>query len=357
MRTSYLMISLLLATPWSQAEPDLSLYIDGDNYIGLSYFENTDTGGDSGMGLDVRWKQEFNFPQAYKASEENPSEGDGTKTASRKNTVCVDPNDSEKEVSCSGAAGKRYKKIGLDLNVEGKFPFRESVGHRFGKVGVDWDYMKILAQPAGGGWGYGVSAGVDLSYEFGGEDDNRQASYEAFLKAKFTYPLSATLPPNYPASSFNPLEWPFIALRAVAGAVDTNVDDSFVAAGLNSQPDTPLFHFRYGLVDPDKDEARKAILGGDENYDRWSAEVSHTSPLFLYDGAEYGIAVTFRHYREVGASTAIEDAGLDRFTYRAIALQRRLKDSKILLSYSSGKLPFDLQDESVVSLGWSYNLK
>ena len=111
---------------------------------------------------------------------------------------------------------------------------------------------------------------------------------------------------------------------------------------------TPAFRIGLDSVDPNSNTPR-AVTGDDSSYIRFSGEVSLWVPL----ETRVPIAFTFnyRHYREIDASSIVKAANLDSYDIRTFSLTGA---SGLFVSYSSGRLPFDLQSDDVVELGWKY---
>lgn len=111
----------------------------------------------------------------------------------------------------------------------------------------------------------------------------------------------------------------------------------------------------YGEVDASKDDARMALTNVD-TFDRVAAEVHLQYQLKFREGRKYSpksIAFNYRYYGEVDPPDAIKQADLDIFQRGVV----RLKFEKgLYVAVSEGKLPFDLQSESVLEVGLSQNL-
>lgn len=105
---------------------------------------------------------------------------------------------------------------------------------------------------------------------------------------------------------------------------------------------------RIGLdsIDPNDDTPR-AIAGDSSSFYRFSGELSLWIPL----QTRVPLALTFnyRYYKELGASSAVEDANLDSFNLRTVSLTGT---NGIFASYSSGRLPLDMQNDNVLEIGW-----
>ena len=121
-------------------------------------------------------------------------------------------------------------------------------------------------------------------------------------------------------------------------------DNSFLGAvGI-----TPAFRIALDSMDPDRESPRSTLAGDDSDYLRLSAELSFWMPL---PATRQPLALTFsyRHYRELDASEAVKAEALDSHDLRTFTLS---SSGGIIVSYSSGRLPFAVQDDDVLTLGW-----
>lgn len=108
----------------------------------------------------------------------------------------------------------------------------------------------------------------------------------------------------------------------------------------------------YGSVNPTRNEERKRLLGSLGNYRRWNAEFSYSIPV---NRAKLrSIDLNYRLYREASPVDAIKAAGLDR---NRLALVRANLDQDFFLQYSRGSLPFDLNSERALMIGWTMKLE
>lgn len=93
--------------------------------------------------------------------------------------------------------------------------------------------------------------------------------------------------------------------------------------------------------------------GNLKGYRRWDAEVVYRIDL---KGAVLSIPLKSlefqcRHFQEVSAPAAVEQASIDRSRLGTIRLN--LGDDKFI-AYSRGSLPFDKQRDRTVRIGWEY---
>lgn len=96
-------------------------------------------------------------------------------------------------------------------------------------------------------------------------------------------------------------------------------------------------------------ETPRTIAGDDSSYERVSYEFSLNMPLDELLNIPYTFTYNFRGYEEVSPSDIVKAANLDKYRLRTYSL---ITPTGIVVSYSSGRLPFGLADESIVSLGF-----
>jgi len=101
-------------------------------------------------------------------------------------------------------------------------------------------------------------------------------------------------------------------------------------------------------VDPSA-ETPRALAGDSSSYQRVSGEVSISMPVTTIMGESVTFGFNYRTYQEIDASSIVKDARLDKYHLRTYSFSL---PNGLLASYSSGRLPFDLQDDDVVAIGW-----
>ncbi len=109
---------------------------------------------------------------------------------------------------------------------------------------------------------------------------------------------------------------------------------------------TPAVRLGIDQIDPN-DETPRAMAGDDSSFLRASGEVSLWVPLPT--DQPLALTVSYRHYREISASSVVKDANLDSYNVRTIGLTGPFG---LFVTYSSGQLPLDLHSDNVVALGW-----
>jgi hypothetical protein len=101
-------------------------------------------------------------------------------------------------------------------------------------------------------------------------------------------------------------------------------------------------------VDPNMQTPR-AIAGDNSSYTRLSGEFSLIVPLQKLASLPYYLTFNYQIYAEMGASDIVKTANLDAYQLKTYSLNT---PTGIFVSYSSGRLPFGLENESTVELGF-----
>jgi hypothetical protein len=110
----------------------------------------------------------------------------------------------------------------------------------------------------------------------------------------------------------------------------------------------PSLRIAAETVDPNLKTPR-AIAGDNSSYTRLSGEFSLIVPLQKLAGLPYYLTFNYQIYGEIGASDIVKSADLDAYQLKTYSLNT---PTGIFVSYSSGRLPFSLQNESTVELGF-----
>lgn len=111
---------------------------------------------------------------------------------------------------------------------------------------------------------------------------------------------------------------------------------------------TPSFRVGVDSVHPNSDTPR-AMAGDESTYYRFSGEVSLWIPIGNFFNQHEVLTFNYRYYRELGPSDIVKNANLDAYNLRTLSLT---SPTGLFVSYSSGRLPFELQSDHVVELGW-----
>ena len=137
---------------------------------------------------------------------------------------------------------------------------------------------------------------------------------------------------------WNVFDWPFAAIRWFSG-----YDEELLPRGSSF----PTVLLGIDQISPRADEYREA-LGDSSDFFRWRGEIAFRTPI---NSSSY-FEANVRYYKELNAADAIKQADQDEHLYFAAVITT---GSGIFASYSTGKLPFDLQSQQVYSLGFKFN--
>jgi hypothetical protein len=143
------------------------------------------------------------------------------------------------------------------------------------------------------------------------------------------------------AARLNILDYPFALIRYLTNYPGV---DGFAPSGVSF----PTLLIGIDQVDPQGDDARAAV-GAIDTYTRVRAELAFRTPLIETAQGTYKVTANARYYRELGASTAVKNQGLDVRSYLCVAI---VAPSGVFISYRSGDLPFDLKSQTIYELGF-----
>jgi hypothetical protein len=175
-------------------------------------------------------------------------------------------------------------------------------------------------------------------------------SDQSFIKKQYYYGVHASLlakgwnADRSALAKFNIVDYPAALLRLLSGA-----DSRWRPRG------SAFPEFLIGLdhLEPNDDSPRQTLAGDDSGYERARVEVSYRTLAAVYKEASLFLEANFRHYREISPSAEIKAAGLDEHTYFTVALLMPQANG-LYLSYTTGKLPLDAEDDQVYELGFKY---
>ena len=173
------------------------------------------------------------------------------------------------------------------------------------------------------------------TYETDQQFDNRQWTYGGKLSVAFR---------DWRARSdlgwFNVFDYPFAALRSLIGR------EEFQPSGRTF----PSLVAGLDLVDPSQNDARLAVDPDRDTYARVRVEVGFKTPVMQYGADTLYVTAAFRHFHELGSSTAVRAARLDKSDYFVARLDLPYRFN---LSYATGKLPLDRRNDQVYAVGWT----
>jgi hypothetical protein len=117
---------------------------------------------------------------------------------------------------------------------------------------------------------------------------------------------------------------------------------------LGSNSIVPSLRFSLDTVEPSADSPR-SMAGDDSSYERFSAELHVSVPLINILDIPYLFSYNYRTHMEISPSEDIKNANLESYHLRTYSLSA---PSGLVVSYSSGRLPFGLEDQQIIELGF-----
>tara|TARA_A100001015_G_scaffold319946_1_gene444612 strand:+ start:2905 stop:4071 length:1167 start_codon:yes stop_codon:yes gene_type:complete len=143
-------------------------------------------------------------------------------------------------------------------------------------------------------------------------------------------------------SKLNVFDYPFALLRLLFGT-----DKRFTPYGST----IPTAQFGFTYVTPSNDSLRKQVVESNKSYPRLKFETGFRTIVTRIEKENIFFNANFRFYKELNAPLAIKNSNLDAHTYFVMALQ---STSGFFVSYSTGRLPLDAENDKVYSLGFNY---
>jgi hypothetical protein len=182
-------------------------------------------------------------------------------------------------------------------------------------------------------------------------DLHGQASLEsdqAFIRKQWTYGIESSLllRNESPGSILRVFDMPFAALRMLSGA-----DDRIAPQGSGF----PRLIAGVDMVTPAQNTPREDLLGNKDPYGRLRAEAQMEGGVAGgkdFDGMR--LKLRWRYFRELDPDQVIRDADLATSSYFE-ALIDLPKGWQV--TYTDGRLPFDVRTTQGLQLGWTYTLK
>ncbi len=183
-------------------------------------------------------------------------------------------------------------------------------------------------------WDADLHAALESDQEF----SSRQVVLGAALSGRLV-----SFDPEARLSRWNVFDFPAAALRWLAGR-----DEDFRASG----EAYPTVVTGLDVVDAARDEGRGALTD-DASFLRARLEASLASPVFEHQGETLFLRAGWRLDQELDAPAAVRRAGTDGHSHLELALDLPRGWS---LSYATGRLPLDGQDDSTFALGFRVQL-
>jgi hypothetical protein len=181
---------------------------------------------------------------------------------------------------------------------------------------------------------------MDFFYDFVGNVSLE--SNETFAKKQWAYgaefqPRMEISDPDW--SRFNILDYPFALTRMIGG-------EPFQPSGHY----LPSLMVGIDLIDPVSNTDRFKVDPDKGSYPRFKAEIGMRSRVVQYNDKTVWFNASYRFFQEIDASHAIEAAHMDQFSYFAASLTLPWN---VTVTYTNGKLPFDLRNQQVWALGYN----
>ncbi len=186
------------------------------------------------------------------------------------------------------------------------------------------------------------------NYQFESDSDFDQQQHAYGVKTRIVYKTSSKSILQY----FNPLEWAPSFVKMLVGDGFKISDSKRVTAPKPfNEAYLPSFLLAVEQVDPKEDEKRKLIDPDLEKYERFRSDISYSSTLFKVGDDVYRTSFTWRYFKEISANEDIRDADFDEHNYLTIAIHT---PQNLVISYSTGQLPFDASSEKMFKVGWRF---
>ena len=146
-------------------------------------------------------------------------------------------------------------------------------------------------------------------------------------------------------SKISVFDYPFALIRLL-----TKTDKEFTPYGATIP--TALLGFDY--IKPVNDTTREGLTNNDNLFPRFRFETGFRTYITKIKNENIFFNANYRVYREIKSSDVIRTANLDKQNYFVMALQ---STSGLFVSYANGRLPFDVKDDQIYSLGFNYKLR
>lgn len=171
-------------------------------------------------------------------------------------------------------------------------------------------------------------------------------SNQSFTEKQFYYGVQLGLDlkawnPESKLAQYNIFDWPFALIRLLSGN-----DNTFTPRGSA----IPAVLLGLDMVDPQSGVIEK-LHPDDSYFTRLRVETSFRTPLSLQNLIFF--EASYRYYWEPNASDLVKQNAMDRFGYFVAAITM---PNGMFASYSTGKLPSDLENDKVYELGFKLNL-
>lgn len=182
---------------------------------------------------------------------------------------------------------------------------------------------------------YALDAGLESNQRFTQKQWTYGAKFDLEVKG---YGKNSTL------GWWNIIDYPFALLRVFTGYGNTT---QFKPLGST----LPTLAIGIDQVDPVDNSSREAV-GETGKFDRAKGEVYFRTPIARISSLDIFANIDYRIWQELSPSQKIKAAGIDNFNYVTFSIS---SSNGVFVSYSDGKLPFDIESQRIYELGWKIN--
>jgi hypothetical protein len=323
-------------------------------FVELKYFTpKSDNTSKSGYGLAYDWERKANT--SLKISDDHSRFSSNTFSAYAKgNFIFADKNNPE-DLSKAGLSYEyitaNYAPILKSEVLTGSLGerYQEECLEGFGNKS-EWckatsaTLNKISSGDASTIWSFKLKADVQGNQDY----TEKEYVYGAGVGLKYTPAIDS------PIRLLNIFELPF---RYITQPLLDYNESGY------SDRSFPVINVGIDRIDPSDNTVRNTILSGKNNYERAYAEIGYVTTIGKFKGQSIKFNYHYRYFKEIDADLAIKYAGLDRFHYAVYAIQIpgaafNLDIPQVItLSYSTGKLPFNLSNEAIFQIGFKSNVE
>ncbi len=312
-------------------------------HIQFKTFEPTSPDKNAALGFDYSYDKSVTNLHVF--GEENP--GYLSFNIKANGNVAFDKNDNPADFLQSGVQFHLWQLFGLSVQDSGSIDEAKAFNkatQEFAASGKTWDELKN--GPEGRKFVTEFFAGDPPNFFYDAVGNASFESNQSFSKKQWAcggevHVIYRDWNPTSTVSKMNVFDWPFALTRMLGG-------DSFEPQGRY----VPGIMVGLDLIDPVTDPDRFKIDHDKNPYPRFKAEVGFRSKVLEIENKPIWFNASYRYFQEINASSAIRAANMDVDHYFAASLDLLWNVS---ITYSVGKLPFDLKNQQVWALG--YNLK
>ena len=147
-------------------------------------------------------------------------------------------------------------------------------------------------------------------------------------------------------SKFNFVDLPAALIRAASGYED---------CGTCVRPrgtSWPTLRVGLGRVMPE-DEDPRALAGDNSDFTRAEIELAYRSPIARLNEDRIYLSASWRYFREMSAIDSVKAAGIDKHMLTTVIIGGT---DGVFVSFSDGKLPFAVENDQVVEVGFRWQL-